>query len=83
MRLFMKYLVLKGTVINGCAAKAGDVVEVPGSEVKGLLGINRIAPVVEKKAETVDRAVGLTEETKVRGTASRARSCTGKGPGDS
>lgn len=60
----MKYLVLKGTVINGCVAKAGDVVEVPDSEVKGLISINRISPVVEKKAETVDRAVGLDEETK-------------------
>jgi len=60
----MKYLVLKGTVINGCVARAGDVVEVPESEVKGLISINRISPVVEKKAETVDRAVGLDEETK-------------------
>lgn len=60
----MKYLVLKGTVINGCVAKAGDVVEVPDSEVKGLISINRISPVVEKKAESVDRAVGLDEETK-------------------
>lgn len=60
----MKYLVLKGTVINGCVAKAGDVVEVPDSEVKGLISINRISPVAEKKAETVDRAVGLDEETK-------------------
>ena len=60
----MKYLVLKGTVINGCVARAGDVVEVPESEVKGLISINRISPVVESKAETVDRAVGLDEETK-------------------
>ena len=60
----MKYLVLKGTVINGESAKAGDVVEVPENEVKSLLGINRISPVAEKKAETVDRSVGLDEETK-------------------
>ncbi|MCH1579338.1 MAG: hypothetical protein L7S55_01425 [Luminiphilus sp.] len=60
----MKYLVLKGTVIDGASVKAGDVVEVPENEVKSLLGINRIAPVAEKKAETVNRSVGLDEETK-------------------
>ena len=60
----MKYLVLKGTVIGGVAAKAGDVVEVPEDEVRGLMGINRIAQVAEKKVEVVDRAVGLDEDTK-------------------
>jgi hypothetical protein len=60
----MKYLVLKGTVIGGAAVKAGDVVEVPESEVSALIGINRIAPVAEKATKTVDRAVGLDEETK-------------------
>lgn len=60
----MKYLVLKGTVIGGSASQAGDVVEVPESEVKALLAMKRIAEVAEKPAATTNRAVGLDDDTK-------------------
>jgi hypothetical protein len=60
----MKYLVLKGTVIGGSATQAGDVVEVPESEVKALLAMKRIAEVAEKPTATTNRAVGLDDDTK-------------------
>lgn len=60
----MKYLVLTGTVINKASAKAGDVVDVPDDEVKALKAMGRIAEYVEKKVESQDRSVGLSEETK-------------------
>jgi hypothetical protein len=60
----MSYLVLKGTVIGGKQVRAGDVVEVDAVEAKELVGIGRITKVDSKPVETVDRAVGLQEETK-------------------
>lgn len=60
----MKYLVLKNTVVNSVAVRAGDVIEVPESEVNFLIGIKRIEPVTEKIVETVDRSVGLDEADK-------------------
>lgn len=61
---YMSYLVLKGTVIGGKQVRAGDVVEVDAVEAKELVGIGRITKVESKPVETVDRAVGLQEETK-------------------
>lgn len=61
---YMSYLVLKGTVIGGKQVRAGDVVEVDAVEAKELVGIGRITKVDSKPVETVDRAVGLQEETK-------------------
>jgi len=60
----MKYLVLTGTVINKKSSKAGDVVEVPDDEVKLLKAMGRIAEYVEKKIESQDRSIGLSDETK-------------------
>ncbi len=60
----MKYVVLKGTVIGGKQVRAGDVVDVPDSEVSGLISTGRIDAVKAKETKTVDRAVGLEEETK-------------------
>lgn len=60
----MKYVVLKGTVIGGKQVRVGDVVDVPDSEVSGLISTGRIDAVKDKQTKTVDRAVGLEEETK-------------------
>lgn len=60
----MKYLVLKNTVVDGSAVRAGDVIEVPKGEVNFLVGIKRVEPVTEKTVETIDRAVGLDEDDK-------------------
>lgn len=62
----MKYLVLTGTVINKQSCRAGDVVDVPDDEVKTLKAMGRIAEYVEKKVESQDRSVGLSDETKPR-----------------
>ena len=59
----MKYVVLKGTVINGSRVSPGDVVEVSDQEAIGLLGINRICKAKDEPV-IVDRSVGLSEETK-------------------
>ena len=59
----MKYVVLKGTVINGSRVSPGDVVEVSDQEAVGLLGINRICKAKDEPV-IVDRSVGLSEETK-------------------
>lgn len=60
----MSYLVLKGTVIGGKQVRAGDVVEVDGIEARELVGIGRIAKVEKQEVKTVDRSIGLKEETK-------------------
>jgi hypothetical protein len=60
----MSYLVLKGTVIGGKQVRAGEVVEVDAVEAKELVGIGRITKVESKPVETVDRAVGLSEDSK-------------------
>ena len=60
----MSYLVLKSTVANGGQVRAGDVIELSPADAKELLGIGRITKVESKPVETVDRAVGLEEETK-------------------
>ena len=59
----MKYVVLKGTVINGSRVSPGDVVDVSDQEAVGLLGINRICKAKDEPV-IVDRSVGLSEETK-------------------
>lgn len=69
----MSYIVLKGTVIGGKRVNAGDVVEVEGIEARELIGIGRIAKVERKEVETVDRSVGLTEETKPKRRTRRAK----------
>lgn len=69
----MSYIVLKGTVIGGKRVNAGDVVEVEGIEARELMGIGRIAKVEKKQVETVDRSVGLTEETKPKRRTRRAK----------
>lgn len=70
---FMSYIVLKGTVIGGKRVNAGDVVEVEGIEARELMGIGRIAKVEKKEVETVDRSVGLTEETKPKRRTRRVK----------
>jgi len=61
----MKYLVLRGVVVNGKPHQPGDVVELEGSLVNELLGYNKIAPYTEKSVpKQTDRSVGLDEETK-------------------
>ena len=69
----MSYLVLKGTVIGGKQVRAGDVVEVDAVEAKELVGIGRITKVDSKPVETVDRAVGLQEETKPKRRTRRTK----------
>lgn len=69
----MSYIVLKGTVIGGKRVNAGDVVEVEGIESRELMGIGRIAKVEKKQVETVDRSVGLTEETKPKRRTRRVK----------
>lgn len=69
----MSYIVLKGTVIGGKRVNAGDVVEVEGIEARELMGIGRIARVENKAVETVDRSVGLTEETKPKRRTRRVK----------
>jgi hypothetical protein len=70
---YMSYLVLKGTVIGGKQVRAGDVVEVDAVEAKELVGIGRITKVDSKPVETVDRAVGLQEETKPKRRTRRTK----------
>jgi len=60
----MSYIVLKGTVIGGKRANAGDVVDVDGLEARELIGLGRIALVEKKSVEIEDRSIGLKEETK-------------------
>lgn len=60
----MKYVVLKNTVIGGKIVRAGDVVDCPANEVNDLLAIGRIAKAENSAVKTVDRAIGLDEETK-------------------
>lgn len=69
----MSYIVLKGTVIGGKRVNAGDVVEVEGIEARELVGIGRIAKVEKKEVETVDRSLGLTEETKPKRRTRRVK----------
>lgn len=69
----MSYIVLKGTVIGGKRVNAGDVVEVEGIEARELMGIGRIAKIEKKQVETVDRSVGLTEETKPKRRTRRVK----------
>lgn len=69
----MSYIVLKGTVIGGKRVNAGDVVEVEGIEARELMGIGRIAKVEKKEVETVDRSVGITEETKPKRRTRRVK----------
>ena len=68
---YMSYLVLKGTVIGGKQVRAGDVVEVDAVEAKELVGIGRITKVDSKPVETVDRSIGLSEETKPKSRTRR------------
>ena len=64
----MKYEVVKGCRIKGQTYRPGDVVEVDSVTAKDLMGIGRIAPHDESKAD--NRAVGLEtseEKPKKRG----------------
>lgn len=61
---YMTYIVLKGTVIGGKRVNAGDVVEVDGIEARELVGIGRISKIEKQEVKTVDRSIGLKEETK-------------------
>jgi hypothetical protein len=70
---YMSYLVLKGTVIGGKQVRAGDVVEVDAVEAKELVGIGRITKVDSKPVETVDRSIGLSEETKPKRRTRRTK----------
>jgi len=70
---YMSYLVLKGTVINGKQVRAGEVVEVDAVEAKELIGIGRITKVDSKPVETVDRSIGLQEETKPKRRTRRTK----------
>jgi len=70
---YMSYLVLKGTVINGKQVRAGEVVEVDAVEAKELVGIGRITKVDRKPVETVDRSIGLQEETKPKRRTRRTK----------
>ena len=70
---YMSYLVLKGTVIGGKQVRAGDVVEIDGIEARELVGIGRITKVEGKPVETVDRAIGLEEETKPKRRTRRTK----------
>lgn len=69
----MKYLVLKSTVANGGHVRAGDVIELSPADAKELLGIGRITKVESKPVETVDRAIGLEEETKPKRRTRRTK----------
>lgn len=60
----MKYVVLRNTVAGGRVRRQGSLVELSDSEARELMGMGRVAPHHEEK--TVDRSVGLTEETKPR-----------------
>ena len=70
---YMSYLVLKGTVVGGKQVRAGDVVEVDAVEAKELIGIGRITKVDSKPVETVDRSIGLQEETKPKRRTRRTK----------
>jgi hypothetical protein len=70
---YMSYLVLKGTVIGGKQVRAGDVVEVDAVEAIELVGIGRITKVDSKPVETVDRSIGLSEETKPKRRTRRTK----------
>lgn len=69
----MSYLILKSTVVSGKQVKAGDVVEVGASEARELMGIGKICKVETKVVETVDRSIGLSEETKPKRKTRRAK----------
>lgn len=71
----MKYQVIKRCVINGSTWNVGDIVEsgkdFDESDVKGLMGIERIAPYAEPQ-KTEDRSVGLGEDKPRRRTRKKA-----------
>lgn len=66
----MKYEVLKRCVIENKICNVGDVIEVAVDEVRGLMGIGRIAPYSEP-VKAVDRSIGLDEEKKPRTRAKK------------
>lgn len=53
----MKYEVIKACIIKGKSCRVGEIVDLEGDVVKGLMGIGRIAPHDESKIE--NRSVGL------------------------
>jgi hypothetical protein len=69
----MKYQVLKRCVIASKICNVGDIVEVATDEVRGLMGIGRIAPYNEP-VKTEDRSVGLQEDYKPRTRAKKKSS---------
>lgn len=69
----MKYLVLKSTVASGGQVRVGDVIEISPADAKELLGLGRITQVVETEVKTVDRSVGLSEETKPKRRTRRTK----------
>lgn len=60
----MKYVVLKSTVISGNRVRVGDVVDIDLTEAASLIFLGRIQKVEERQVETVDRSIGLTDESK-------------------
>lgn len=69
----MSYLILKSTVVSGKQVKAGDVVEIGALEARELMGTGKICKAETKVVETVDRSIGLSEETKPKRKTRRAK----------
>jgi len=70
----MKYIVLKGVVIDGKACQPGDVVEVTGRLANELMHYKKLAPHAEKATpEKEDRSIGLSEETKPKRRTKKAK----------
>lgn len=69
----MKYLVLKGTVISGRQVRAGDVVEIDGSQARELEGMGRVCQVIETETKVQDRSIGLSEESKPKRRTRRTK----------
>lgn len=55
----MKYEVIKACIIKGKSCQVGEIVDLEGDIVKGLMGIGRILPHDESKVE--NRSVGLED----------------------
>lgn len=69
----MKYLVLKGTVISGRQVRAGDVVEIDGSQARELEGMGRVCQVIETETKVEDRSIGLSDESKPKRRTRRTK----------
>ena len=71
----MAYIVLKDLMLKGKRVNASEVItDISQEDATSLLAIRRIEAVeVSEPVQTVDRSVGLSDETKPKKRASKKR----------